>query len=175
MKGRPTRTKKDVDGYVIDQLMTKFVIDDNDCWLWTGAYYQSGYARISRHRPVSEFHHRAHIASYQLHKGKVPKDIYVCHSCDVKGCINPEHLWLGTNQANQLDAVKKGVFKKIWTPEKRAASSRRYSGAGNPMYGRTGKDAPAYGRTGKKHPMFGKHHTEESKQKISTSLRKAKQ
>jgi hypothetical protein len=88
----------------------------------------------------------------------------------VKLCFNPKHLWLGTNQENQIDASEKGVFARYWTKEKRMSYSQTYSGAGNPMYGRTGEAAPAYGRIGSLHPMFGKHHTAESKDKISAGL-----
>jgi hypothetical protein len=49
--------------------------------------------------------------------------------------------------------------------------SKRVSGSGNPMYGRSGKDASCFGRIGNKHPMFGKHHTAEAKKKISNSLK----
>lgn len=170
--GRKKRTQREVDDHIIEQLESSYDIDDNGCWIWTGAYFGSGYPRISRHLPIASFHYRARIASYQYHKGEIPKGIFVCHECDVRGCINPDHLWLGTNQDNQLDAVKKGAFEKYWTKERRAEKSKQMSGTGNPMHGKKGDQAPCYGRTGKKHPMFGKKHTSEAKLKISNGLKK---
>lgn len=174
-QGRPPKTVKQIDDDLVDQLNTMYEINADGCWIWVGKYFANGYPRLQRHLPRASFHMRAHVASYQLHKGQIPEGIFVCHSCDVKGCVNPDHLWLGTNKANQDDAAAKGVFSRYWTPERREAKRRTNSGAGNPMFGKRGNQAPCYGRTGKKHPMFGKSHTDEVKQRISRSLREAHQ
>ena len=52
--------------------------------------------------------HTAHRVAYSLIKGLVPKELQVCHSCDNTICVNPEHLFLGTNQTNQQDSIDKG-------------------------------------------------------------------
>lgn len=170
--GRPLKPTNEIVEDIIDQLLTQYIIDEDGCHIWTGQYYDNGYGRISRHHKRSGFHGRAHVASYQYHIGHVPDGLLVCHECDKKGCINPECLWVGTNQENQLDASSKGASTRAWTEEKRLEHSMKYRGELNPMYGVRGKDAPCYGRTGDKHPMFGKHHTEESKAKISAGTRK---
>lgn len=169
--GRRPRSREEVVADLMRQLATNYSVNEQGCWVWLGSSYDNGYARLSRFRPVSGLHERGHIAAYLVNVGPIPAGLFVCHKCDNKGCINPKHLWLGSNKENQLDAKQKGVFEAYWTPERRAAKSSAMSGSGNPMFGKTGAEAPCFGRTGQDHPMFGKHHTVEAKQKISASLK----
>jgi hypothetical protein len=87
------------------------------CWLWTGAIAKTeGYGRLNFMRKVWW----AHRVSYSLHKGSIPKGSSVLHSCDVRKCVNPEHLFLGTQADNVKDMVSKGRY---WS-EKRIHSLR---------------------------------------------------
>jgi hypothetical protein len=75
-----------------------------DCWLWTGAQKGGGYGAF-RFEGKGELAHRV---SYSLSYGPIPDGMLVCHTCDVKACVNPSHLFLGTHSDNMLDMVAKG-------------------------------------------------------------------
>jgi hypothetical protein len=55
----------------------------------------------------------AHRLSYQLFKGPIPDGLHVLHKCDVTECVNPEHLFVGTNLENITDSVSKGRRKGV--------------------------------------------------------------
>lgn len=81
----------------------------NGCWLWTAALWPNGYG----HFVMPTHHALAHRVSWELINGPIPDETDVLHNCpngDNKACLNPEHLWLGTQHDNALDAVKKGQF-----------------------------------------------------------------
>lgn len=75
-----------------------------ECWVWKGYINESGYglARLNKNQT------RAHRVSWEIHHGKIPEGIFVCHKCDNPPCVNPSHLFLGTNQDNIQDKVNKG-------------------------------------------------------------------
>lgn len=74
------------------------------CWIWRGAPDAHGYGRL-RVRGVTV---KAHRFSYAIHKGEIPPDTCVCHLCDTPLCVNPDHLWLGSNADNIQDRTAKG-------------------------------------------------------------------
>lgn len=86
------------------------------CWLWTGATTHGGYGVISKGRAI-EGDLRAHVLAYELTHGKVPDGMNVCHTCDNPPCVRPDHLFLGTQKDNVLDAIAKG--RQINPPIKR--------------------------------------------------------
>lgn len=74
------------------------------CWLWQGYTNRAGYGAFQIRSKISVFAHRA---SWEIFKSKIPKRLYVCHKCDTPSCVNPDHLFLGSNSDNQKDSVIK--------------------------------------------------------------------
>lgn len=74
------------------------------CWLWTGYTMSSGHGQM--YHPDGTM--LVHRFSWELHNGPIPEGLVVCHKCDVPNCVNPSHLFLGTQSDNVQDAVNKG-------------------------------------------------------------------
>jgi hypothetical protein len=78
---------------------------NSGCWLWLGSIKENGYGRIK----VNGAFKGAHRVSWEAFSGqRIPVDKLVCHKCDVPGCVNPEHLFVGTVRDNALDMWRKG-------------------------------------------------------------------
>ena len=113
MKCRPSRWKHPE--------FWSLVIKTEYCWLWQGPCFKdNGYGRA--------FHdgHRqpAHRVAWELTNGPIPDGLFACHHCDVKPCVRPSHLFLGTQKDNMQDWTKKGKNRLVSDP-----SLRKYGDA----------------------------------------------
>jgi len=87
------------------------------CWAWNGIYSTNGYGMFNRRKKMI----LAHRGSYEAFNGSIQKGMYVCHTCDNKWCVNPNHLFLGTPKDNMTDKVRKNRQSR---GEKHSASFR---------------------------------------------------
>lgn len=74
------------------------------CIVWTAHKDKKGYGRLA----TSGGEVLAHRIAYAMHFGAFPRNLHVLHRCDNPSCVNPHHLFLGTNQDNMADKVRKG-------------------------------------------------------------------
>lgn len=74
------------------------------CWLWTASRNRKGYGQFRLRGKMR----KAHRVAFILTGKKIPSGLCVCHSCDVRICVNPDHLWIGTHADNAIDKSQKG-------------------------------------------------------------------
>jgi hypothetical protein len=88
----------------IERFNAKVFVSESGCWLWTGTKDSDGYGRIK----ISGKIWTAHRLSFRLFNGDLLDGMEVNHSCDVRNCVRPEHLHLGTPKTNARERMERG-------------------------------------------------------------------
>ena len=88
--------------------------DGRGCIRWTGAHSKDGYGRFALRRVNT----KAHRVAWMLDRGPIPDGLCVLHRCDVRDCVNVDHLFLGTIRDNNTDARMKGRLKRTGKPNR---------------------------------------------------------
>jgi hypothetical protein len=91
----------DVKQYIRDRVVE---VTESGCWIWMQTLNRGGYGMVLK-RGMGQ--RTAHRLSYATFVGPIPEGMYICHRCDVRCCVNPDHLFVGTHTDNVRDAVRK--------------------------------------------------------------------
>lgn len=94
---------------------------DSGCWEWTGRTTPRGYGTIF----IDGKGYLTHRVAWTITNGFIPKGLYICHHCDNRKCINPDHLFLGTQKDNIQDCILKGRLDSALNNLRTITRSRR--------------------------------------------------
>jgi hypothetical protein len=82
---------------------------ESNCWEWTGSTNKkSGYGDLQTTESGVKRPEYAHRYSWKMANGEIPAGMLICHRCDHRSCVRPDHLFVGTSRDNVMDAVGKG-------------------------------------------------------------------
>jgi hypothetical protein len=82
--------------------------EPTECWLWNSCIHKEGYGQFYYKGKVE----KAHRISYILTYGEIPEGLLIRHTCDVRHCVNPNHLLTGTDMDNTNDKIERNRHNK---------------------------------------------------------------
>ena len=107
---KPHQNLTDLERFEIRWMPVPF----SGCWIWLGDIFQCG--GHGAFRINGKRRYKAHRAAWELYRGQIPEGLQVNHKCDVPSCVNPDHLYLGTQAQNNEDCRKRGRFRHCPPP-----------------------------------------------------------
>jgi len=99
---------------LVSRFQSKVLIEHglpDGCHIWIAGKTMHRYGEF-QHKGLN---YKAHRVAYQIYNGAIPDGLLVCHTCDNRTCVNPAHLFLGTNKDNCQDTGRKGRVKNQWS------------------------------------------------------------
>lgn len=88
----------------VDEILSRYQVDESGCWIYTGPRGRDGYGKVKKmYRSII-----AHRFFYENLVGPIPEKMLIMHTCDVRPCVNPNHLVCGTHADNMADMKAKG-------------------------------------------------------------------
>lgn len=108
-------------------------ITESGCLLWTGYCNEDGYGQVQYPMTFGRKKFYSHRLSWEMHYGKIPEGLCICHKCDIPSCVNPNHLFVGSRADNNKDMTKKGRLK---SPIAKFQSSKSHCPKGHEYFGK---------------------------------------
>lgn len=94
----------------------------DSCWLWNGFVGKWGYGLVT----WMGREHRVHRLVFERLVGAIPAGLHILHRCDVRNCVNPAHLFAGTNYDNAMDRVAKGRTRNRYSGKTRCSKGHEW-------------------------------------------------
>jgi hypothetical protein len=99
------RTDEAYHSWLLKRIMRKVTKDPSGCWLWHGHKHPKGYGMTAYRGKTINLHRAVYIATHNV---RLLTEQLICHRCDVRHCVNPDHLFIGTAADNNRDCGNKG-------------------------------------------------------------------
>jgi hypothetical protein len=104
-QGRANYSESDA----LERFVNNILVTPEGHWLWQAGHTEDGYGRFSYHGRWEG----AHRVAWQLFRGPIPSGLDVLHKCDIRDCVRPSDLFLGTNEVNVADKMAKGRIGRV--------------------------------------------------------------